>query len=89
MQKALLDGGAEALDETCVRAGVLQAFAHVRQRRLRLGQVRDDVEELTHSDGAHSLIHIVLQALGPCAERPLLSRNALSICIRRHTQCLF
>ena len=79
MQKALLDGGAEAPDEARVRAGVLQALAHVRQHRLRLRQVRHDVEELAHADAAHRLVHIVLQALGPRAERPILYRHATCI----------
>ena len=80
VQEALLDGGAEALDEARVRAGVLQALAHVRQSRLRLRQVRHDVEELAHADATHRLVHVVLQALRPRAERPLLQRKC---CMRQ------
>ena len=65
MQKALADGSAKALDEARVRVGVLEAAPHVRQRRQGLWQADHDVEELADAQGAHRLVHIVLQPLRP------------------------
>ena len=72
MQEALGDGRAEALDEARVRVGVQEAAPHVRQRRQRLRQADHDVKELADAQGAHGLVHVVLQPLGPGAERPVL-----------------
>ena len=72
MQEAPADGRAKALDEAGMRAGVLEATPHICQRRHGLRQADHDVEELADAQAAHCLVDIVLQPLGPGAERLVL-----------------
>ena len=89
MQEALADGSAKALDEARMRVGVLEAAPHIRQGRQGLRQADHDVEELADAHGAHRLVHIVLQPLGPGAERPVLCMHkALCQVTASHCCCL-
>lgn len=67
VQEPLVDRGPEAPDETGVGVGVLEALAEVCQRGQRVWVLGHHVEELADADAAHSLVHIVLQPLGPGA----------------------
>ena len=72
MQQAPADGSAKALDEARMRVGVLEAPPHICQRGHGVRQADDNVEELADTQAAHCLVHIVLQPLGPGAERFVL-----------------